>query len=180
MIWLEVKIPIPKLVVTICHQSDYYIPLLRPLKCTVRVSMIVSAAWLLNLTRWHQIYKIPYLFPHWVSAFDELLLHWLMTPVSFYLLQSELCHRLFLWMTLITAWSVSGVKVVVLGADDENLSTIILSWVVFCAWKFNRNFIHATVKATFLFFCLSFSLKRSILSAEAIHLDGKSRWMTIR
>ena len=37
-------------------------------------------------------------------------------------------------MTLITAWTVSGVKVaVVLGADDENLSTIILSWVVFCA-----------------------------------------------
>ena len=25
-------------------------------------------------------------------------------------------------MTLITAWTVSGVKVVVLGADDENLS----------------------------------------------------------
>ena len=36
-------------------------------------------------------------------------------------------------MTLITAWTVSGAKVVVLGADDENLSTIILSWVVFCA-----------------------------------------------
>ena len=29
-------------------------------------------------------------------------------------------------MTLITAWTVSGVKVVVLGADDENRSTIIL------------------------------------------------------
>ena len=27
-------------------------------------------------------------------------------------------------MTLITAWTVSGVKIVVLGDDDENLSTI--------------------------------------------------------
>ena len=31
MIWLEVKIPIPKLIVTIYHQTDYHISFLRPL-----------------------------------------------------------------------------------------------------------------------------------------------------
>ena len=37
MIWLKVKIPIPKLVVTIYHQADYHFSFLRPFKCTVRV-----------------------------------------------------------------------------------------------------------------------------------------------
>ena len=44
-----------------------------------------------------------------------------------------LLGRMFLTLkhtSLITAWTV---PVVVLGADDENLSTVVLSWVVFCA-----------------------------------------------
>ena len=34
-------------------------------------------------------------------------------------------------MTIITVWTVSGVKVVVLGADDENPS--FFNYYVFCA-----------------------------------------------
>ena len=43
MIWLKVKrIPIPKLVVTIYHHSDYRLSVLRPLKSTVRVFIFRS------------------------------------------------------------------------------------------------------------------------------------------
>ena len=44
MIWLKVlRMPIPKLVVTIYHQTDYHLSaFLRPLKCTVRVFIFRS------------------------------------------------------------------------------------------------------------------------------------------
>ena len=68
-----------------------------------------------------------------------------------------------------TAWTVScrrkdyaGVKVVVLGAEliTKKLSTIILSWVIFCVGKLNKTFIRATVKAAFMvFLSLPCSLK---------------------
>ena len=65
-------------------------------------------------------------------------------------------------MTLITAWTLSGVKVVVLGADDENLSTIILSLGLSSVLESSgRNIIHATVKASrfFVLFVSIFFLK---------------------
>ena len=70
MIWLKVKrIPIPKLVVTIYHQTDYHFSYLRPLKCTVRVFIFLWDNFPIQcqcLFSWldHSI---------WHGAFDELL-----------------------------------------------------------------------------------------------------------
>ena len=77
-------------------------------------------------------------------------------------------------MTLITTWTVScrseGCRTWS-RADNKKLSTIILSWVVFCVWKFNRNFIRATAKAAFIFFfSLPFSSKRA-WESEAYFLE---------
>ena len=110
------------------------------------------------------LHKIPRLFHLRVSAFGfhELLLHLSMNPVYFFFWTLS---QTFSWMILITAWTVSrtgeGCRTWS-RADNKKLSTIILSWVVFCVWNFNRNFIRATVKAAFLFFLsLPFSSKRA-------------------
>ena len=74
-----------------------------------------------------------------------------MYPVSFYLFLFELLRGLLSCRSEgsgCRTWS---------RADNKKLSTIVLSWVIFCVGKF----IRATVKAAFLFFLsLPFSLKR--------------------
>ena len=166
MIWLKVKIPIPKLVV-IYHQTDHHLSFLRPLKCTVRIFSFsfgqiclsflpIQCEWLfLRLDRsiWRGAIKSIKYLVSFLSEFQPSMnccyTSWWLQFLSTYFNLNYTTN--ILWMTLIKAWTVSGVKVVVLGADDENLSSIILSWVVFCTfkWKLNRNFIHATVKAVF-------------------------------
>ena len=101
MIWLKVKIPIPKFVVTI-----YRLSFLRPLKRTVHFfyrsdnfalpflhpmcSCSLITRFSASLPNLHK--NIPRLFRLRVSAFGfyELPLHQLMNPVSFYLLLFEL------------------------------------------------------------------------------------------
>ena len=129
------------------RSDNFDLPFFHPM--SMNIELIVSTAWSLDLARRHQIYK--------------------MSCLSFGLLMN-CCYTSWWFQFLPTYFYLNyAINVFVdvtnycveLGADNKNLSTIILPWVDFsCAWKCNRNFIHATVKAAFLFFLsLSFSLK---------------------
>ena len=135
--------------------------------------MFVFAVWSLDLVQRHQTYKIPCLFPlrlsfglRWTARYTSWGLQFLSTYFNL--------NNVINFLANDTNNCVDCLRSEGFRTWDENLSTIIFSWVVFCAWKFSRNFIHATVKAAFLFFLSpSFSLKRSIVT----HSFHRSHWL---